>query len=259
MLVPLRSAAEPDRPPDAAAPAPRNGAITALGRIQPKDGVIAIAGPSEPSPVVSKLLVDDNDRVEAGQVIAILDTLAAREAMVRRLDAELKHWQTEYDRRKKLYRDGILSVSERDDWRTQGDILRAELERAKAERDHAVVRAPITGRVLKVHARSGERVGPRGIVELGKTDEMYAIAEVYETDIGRVRFGQRAVITSPALAREVRGTVDRIGLKIGKQDVLATDPAAKTDARVVEVEILLDDPEQVAGFTHLQVDVAITP
>ena len=53
--------------------------------------------------------------------------------------------------------------------------------------------------------------------------------------------------------------MDRVGLKIGKKDVLSVDPAAKTDARVVEVEIQLDDPTQVAGLTNLEVDVAITP
>jgi HlyD family secretion protein len=53
--------------------------------------------------------------------------------------------------------------------------------------------------------------------------------------------------------------VDHIGLQIGKKDVLDTDPAADTDARVVEVKIRLD-PEAsqvVAGLTYLQVNVKI--
>ena len=54
-------------------------------------------------------------------------------------------------------------------------------------------------------------------------------------------------------------TVDRIGTKIGKQDVLATDPAARTDSRVVEVEIRLDDSVRAAALTNLEVDVEITP
>jgi len=48
-------------------------------------------------------------------------------------------------------------------------------------------------------------------------------------------------------------------LKIGKKDVLSVDPAAKTDARVVEVRILLDDAAAAAGLTNLEVDVAIAP
>ncbi len=92
-----------------------------------------------------------------------------------------------------------------------------------------------------------------------QTDAMYAVAEVYETDVQRVRIGQRATVSSPALAAPLSGTVDRIGLKIGKKDVLSVDPAAKTDARVVEVRILLDDAAAAAGLTNLEVDVAIAP
>jgi len=79
------------------------------------------------------------------------------------------------------------------------------------------------------------------IVDLGQTKQMYAVAEVYEKDIGRVHLGQRATITSlnGAFQRNLLGTVDEIGREIGKKDVLDTDPAADVDARVVEVKIHL--------------------
>jgi ABC exporter DevB family membrane fusion protein len=86
---------------------------------------------------------------------------------------------------------------------------------------------------------------------------MYAVAEVYEADIGRVRVGQQARVSSPALPRTLLGRVERIGLKIGRKDVLSTDPVADADARVVEVDILLDDPEPAAALTNLRVDVVI--
>jgi multidrug efflux pump subunit AcrA (membrane-fusion protein) len=45
----------------AAAPSgPR--AVTALGRLQPKDGIIRVAGPSRPTVVIAKLLVSEGDR-----------------------------------------------------------------------------------------------------------------------------------------------------------------------------------------------------
>lgn len=119
--------------------------------------------------------------------------------------------------------------------------------------------SPISGQVLEVNPRPGERVGLDGIIELGKTDEKYAIAGVYETDISRVRLGQRATIKSPALTTEVQGTVERIGLKIREKDVLGTNPTAKADVRVVEVEVRLDEVERVANLTNLQVDVTISP
>ena len=85
------------------------------------------------------------------------------------------------------------------------------------------------------------------------------MTEVYETEIHRVRAGQRATITSPALPASARGEVERIGLKIGKLDVLDTDPVATTDARVVEVHIRLDGEVDVSRLTNLQVEVEIQP
>ena len=242
-----------------AAPATAPAEITALGRLEPKDGIIRVAGPSHFAVVIGKLFIDTNDAVKAGQPIALLDSYEATQADVARLKAELQQADREYHRYQRLFADGFVSTSERDSWQAKVATLRAQLQRAEAELELAVVRSPITGRVLDVHARQGERVGPEGIAELGQTDAMYAVAEVYETDAPRVRIGQRATISSPALAEAVSGAVDRVGLKIGKQDVLSVDPAAKTDARVVEVRILLDDAAKVAGLTNLEVDVTITP
>jgi HlyD family secretion protein len=138
-------------------------------------------------------------------------------------------------------------------------VARASLARAEAELELSLVRSPIDGQILKIHAREGERVGAEGIVEIGETASMYVVAEVYETDIGRVAVGQRASVRSPALARPLTGSVERIGLRIGRQDVLGTDPVADVDARVVEVEVRLDDPAPAARLTNLRVDVQIEP
>ena len=96
-------------------------------------------------------------------------------------------------------------------------------------------------------------------MELGRTDRMYAVAEVYETDITGVKVGQLATVRTPAMEEELTGKVERISLKVGRLDVIGTDPIAKTDARVVEVFILLDDSEAVSRFTNMQVKVEIQP
>jgi len=87
---------------------------------------------------------------------------------------------------------------------------------------------------------------------------MYAVAEVYETDIGKVKVGQKATISSEVFKGEITGTVDRVGLRIAKNDILGTDPAAKTDVRVIEVKIRLNDSSKVSGLTNLQVKVKIS-
>jgi len=136
----------------------------------------------------------------------------------------------------------------------------ATKQKAQVDLNLSYVKAPVSGSILKVHSRQGEGINTQdGIVELGRTDQMYAVAEVYETDIAKVRNGQRATVSSPVFAGTLEGTVARIGKQIGKKDVLNTDPAADTDARVVEVRIRLDpeSSKKVAALTNLQVEVKI--
>ncbi|AXY67365.1 ABC exporter membrane fusion protein [Thermosynechococcus sichuanensis E542] len=144
---------------------------------------------------------------------------------------------------------------------TQVQLLSAErnLQLAEARLERTIIRAPRNGRVLRIHTRAGETINERGILELGNTDQMYAVAEVYETDVPRVRVGQPAEIRSSALRAPLTGRVTQVGLLVAKNDVTDTDPAAKTDARVVEVKIRLDNSEPVAGLTNMQVEVAIDP
>lgn len=136
---------------------------------------------------------------------------------------------------------------------------KAAVQQAKAQLDLAYVRSPRAGQILKIHTWPGEIIGNQGIVELGRTDQMYAIAEVYETDIHKVRLGQRAIITSAGFTEKLQGTVDEIGLQIGKKDVLGTDPVADVDARVVQVKIRLKpaDSQRVTDLTNLKVKVVI--
>jgi len=138
-------------------------------------------------------------------------------------------------------------------------VARARLARVEAERQRSFIRAPADGRVIDILVRPGELIGEAGVLELAQVGRMNAIAEVYETDIRRVKIGQRATISSAALESELTGTVRSIRQKVEKQDEIGTDPAARKDARIVEVTIELDDPGPAASLTNLQVDVVIQP
>ena len=142
---------------------------------------------------------------------------------------------------------------------TEVALAIASVAQAQVELDLAYIKSPINGRVLDVFTRPGESISNNGIVEIGQTQEMYVVAEIYETDISQVRLGQRAEIISDAIADELEGTVEQIGWKIGKRDILDTDPAADVDVRVVEVKIRLDreHSQKVSGLTNLQVEVKI--
>ncbi|MGH0032680.1 MAG: efflux RND transporter periplasmic adaptor subunit [Myxococcota bacterium] len=248
-----------DGPLPAVSTAPATRAVSAFGRLEPEDGIRRISGPSGAPSVIADLRVDEGDAVEKGQVLAVLDTEPMRRANRERWKAELANAKRELARHSELNTNRVVSDSSREEWETRVRVAEAELARARAELSRAYVRSPIDGRVLYVHAREGEQVGSDGILELGRTDAMFAVAEVYEDDVARVRVGQRARVRSPALPDDLSGTVDWIHLKVAKQDALGTDPAARKDARVVEVEIRLDDSAPAAALTNLQVEIEIEP
>jgi HlyD family secretion protein len=136
--------------------------------------------------------------------------------------------------------------------------LTANLQLAGARLARTIIRAPIDGVILKIQLHPGESVGQGPILKMGNTARMFAVAEVYETDIGLIRVGQKARLSSGALAQDVTGVVAAIGRTIHRTTVLDVDPAADADSRIVEVRIRLDDSAAVASLTNLQVRVDIT-
>ncbi|MEM8829565.1 MAG: HlyD family efflux transporter periplasmic adaptor subunit [Cyanobacteria bacterium P01_G01_bin.19] len=151
------------------------------------------------------------------------------------------------------------------------EIAEAELAMAKiavqqrqADLEDTQVRVPVAGRILRINTRVGERVDTEeGIIELGQTDEMYAIAEIYETEITKINLGQPATIESEygGFSGKITGEVAHIGLQVGKQSLIGSsaDPTTDENARVVEVKIRIDkeDTKTVANLTNMQVQVMI--
>lgn len=186
----------------------------------------------------------------------------------------------EAERRARLHAQGVAGEEEADSARGEAEarkascasastavglsetgvaVAQAHLKRVQAELKRSNVYAPVDGRVIEILARPGEMVTEDGVLELAQVGSMFAIAEVYETDIRRVQTGQRATISSDALEEELGGVVKNIRQKVQKQDEIGTDPAARKDARIIEVAIELDDSAPAAGLTNLQVDVVIHP
>jgi HlyD family secretion protein len=139
------------------------------------------------------------------------------------------------------------------------EVAKATLARWQTDLERARIRAPMDARVIAVTRRPGELVMEDGVLELANVAKMYAIAEVFETDVRRLKVGQKATVTSRALDKPLSGTVERVRQKVRKQDQIGTDPAAQKDARIVEVEVLLDSPQAVASLSNLQVEIVIKP
>ena len=157
--------------------------------------------------------------------------------------------------------ESIAEVRSVDVQQAQAELYRAiaVVKQAQVELDLTYIRAPTDGQILEVHVRPGEVIGSEGIVEIGQTDQMYVVAEVYETDIGKVRLGQEAIVTSAAFLGKLRGEVVQIGLQVIKQNTFAAIPSKETDQKVVEVKIRLnpEDSQRVVGLSNLQVEVII--
>jgi HlyD family secretion protein len=153
------------------------------------------------------------------------------------------------------------------------EIAQAQLEKARiavsqkeANLRDAEVRVPIGGQILRINTRVGEQVNTQqGIVELAKTSQMYAIAEIPESSIGKVRQGQTATISSEynSFSGELTGVVQTIGLQVGRknqQDPGGSSPTTDQNARVVVVKVKIDpkDSDKVASFTNMQVRIKLS-
>ncbi|MEH1931125.1 MAG: ABC exporter membrane fusion protein [Nostoc sp.] len=146
------------------------------------------------------------------------------------------------------------------------EVAQAEVNRAvaamnlaKVNLKQAEVRSPQNGQVFEIHTHPGELVSNDGIADIGQTSQMYVIAEVYESDIGKVHSGQQVRIFGDYLPIELQGIVDRKDLQVRRQNVINTDPVSNIDNRVVEVHIRLDEASsrKAATLTNMQVKAVI--
>lgn len=135
------------------------------------------------------------------------------------------------------------------------EAAEAELSRAKNDLNRAAVLAPISGVILDIHARAGERPPVAGIMEMGDTNQMMAEVEVYQDRIVSVAEGQPVELVAAAIGQTLQGKVRSIGLTVGRQGMVTDDTAAITDARVITVMVELDARSSTiaARFTNLEV------
>jgi HlyD family secretion protein len=153
--------------------------------------------------------------------------------------------------------DRISEVRTVDIFASQAQVDRAiaSVQQAKAQLDLAYVRTPQAGVVLEVNTRAGELVSSNGIVEIGQTNQMLAVLEVFEGDIVKVEKGKMVKLFGDSLPKALTGEVIEIGKRVQRQNVVNSDTSANIDARIVEVRVKLDpdSASQVRSLTNLQV------
>lgn len=138
---------------------------------------------------------------------------------------------------------------------------RAAAGKARADAELARVRAPIAGTILRIFVRPGDQVGADGVLEMADLSRLEIVADVYETDLPRVRLGAPAEVVVPGEAARFAARVTDVGWTVRRQIQASNDPVAAVDARTVEVRLSLDEAGAAAlrRRSNMQVQVAIRP
>ncbi len=280
VAVSRRSTPKTPAPVPAAATAPRLEAVSALGTLLPAGDVRRLAAPTSAmggSPRLLSLAVEEGQRVKQGQLLATFDSrpklvadLAALQARIASLQVQIRLQNREIERYQSAANSGaaamVLLEEKKDELvKLQGQLREAVAQRHGLQVDlaNSELRAPLAGTVLKIHSRPGERPAGDGVLELGAGDQMEAVAEVYESDINRVKLGQVVSLVSEngGFSGTLQARVIRISPQVRQRAVLSTDPTGDADARVVEVRLALDpaDAGKVRDLAGLKVIARFTP
>ena len=201
------------------------------------------------SGLVESLLVDFNDEVKEGQVIARLDTtlLASAvkdaEANAERAAAELRQARRDLARLTATHAQGITSDADFNKAQYNLDVAGASAKsaevavaRARQNLGYATIRAPVSGTVVERDVDVGQTVAaslsaPKLYLIANDLSRMQILASVDESDIGRVKTGQEARFTVKAFpSRTFRGTVRQVRLKsASEQNVVSYTAVVAVD------------------------------
>lgn len=125
-------------------------------------------------------------------------------------------------------------------------ITAAKLDNARDSREQALVRSPLDGVVLQVYTRQAERISsPNGIVKIVDMSKLRVFADVDEIHLGKVVPGGKVEVTFRGSPAVFKGTIARIAPTVKRMQRIEPDGGSSTDARVVQVEIELDDPSSM--------------
>jgi RND family efflux transporter MFP subunit len=182
--------------------------------------------------------IEVGSKVKKGEVIGRIAN-ADTAAQVEEAKASLADADREYERWKKIVAKGIERQELLDKADTQLQLARARLKQAEAAYEYSLIRAPFDGVVVRRMAQAGENVGPAGGVATGGSlctlvdrNSLEMVADVNETNIAKVKVGQKAEVAAEARPeRKYKGEVRQIV------------PTADRTKGIVQVKIRLFDPD----------------
>ncbi len=202
--------------------------VTASGNIQP---INTISVGTQISGIVETVLVDYNDEVEKGQLLAQLDTALLTESKndaKARLDlanARQKVAQLNYNRYEKLYKDKLIAKATLEESEialaaADAEVLTATADLNKANRNYgyAQITSPVSGTVISKEVEQGQTVAasfqtPTLFTIAENLSEMQIEANIAEADIGSIVKDMPATFTVDAYPNDTfSGVVKQVRL-----------------------------------------------
>ena len=131
---------------------------------------------------------------------------------------------------------------------------------AEANLGKTIVRAPISGLILRKRLKEGESISPAnptGIVTIADTSALRVRVDLDETEVAKVRENQPAYVTADAYGeRKFAAKVIKIGQILGRKNFRTERPTEKVDTKILEVLLELAPGEKLP--LGLRVDAFIT-
>ncbi|HEX8661375.1 MAG TPA: HlyD family efflux transporter periplasmic adaptor subunit [Brevundimonas sp.] len=251
-------------------------AAIANGKVDIEGGIIQIA--ARRGGVVRQVLVQEGDRVVAGQILARQEDdeprlalqsasadVAQAESQLRLIQVDIRTAQREHDRLQQLVASNFVAASRMDAARdaiaqAQARLAnqQAAVQTARARRDQAaynveltVIRAPQSGRIVRRYANPGagaSTLNVSNMFDLEPDAPRIARAEIVESDIPNITPGQAVEITPEGDPSKVYvGAVLRRAAVFGGRKLQSDDPTERTDERVVEVVVTADGAPLLIG------------
>ena len=234
-------------------------AVAALGTLSPSGEIRQLAAPISQfgsSPRIVEILVNEGDFVKKGDILAIFENreklisdLERNEELINTINDEIALKKDQIQRYElALSKDAysFVQFSQRKDellkLQKQKINLIGDQKNIKIDLFNSKLRSPIDGFILGINTRVGERPTNEGILDIGSSQKMEALIEVYESDIDRVFISQNVELISEngGFQKNLKGKVIRISPQVKQRKVLSTDPTGDADSRIIEVLVKLD-------------------
>ena len=255
-------------------------AVAALGKLSPSGEIRQLAAPISQfgsSPRITELLVNEGNFVKKGEVLAIFENREKLKADLERINNLIQTINDEIALKKDqiesyqlaLNKDAysFVQFSQRKEellkLQKQKINLNGDQKNIKIDLFNSKLRSPIDGFILGINTRVGERPKNEGILDIGSSQKMEALIEVYESDIDRVFISQNVELSSEngGFQKNLKGKVIRISPQVKQRKVLSTDPTGDADSRIIEVLVKLDQDsiDTVQNYAGMKVIAKFIP